>query len=249
MKISIITVCYNSEKTIEKTIESVLSQKNAEIEYIIIDGGSTDQTIEIINRYKKNIDFFLSERDLGIFDAINKGIIRASGKVISILHSDDIYFNQYTISNVTRYFNKKTDLECLIGNTLITKKKSNEIKRKYGAKIFKKWMLYFGFSPPHPSTFILKEIYKTFGLYSIDFKIAGDFDFYLKIMLKNSVKFLTVDENYVIMKTGGASSNSFKSNYYSTKEIIKSFKKNKLYSNFFLVMLRFPFKLIQYLIR
>lgn len=249
MKVSIITVCFNSEKTIEKTIVSVLAQKNTEIEYIVIDGGSTDQTIKIINKHKQYIDIFLSESDLGIFDAINKGIIRASGEVISILHSDDIYFDQYAISNVTSYFNKQPSLECLIGNTLITKKNSNKIKRKYSSKIFKKWMLYFGFSPPHPSTFVRKEIYKTLGLYSTDFKIAGDFDFYLKIMLKNSVKFLTVDEDYVIMKSGGVSSYSLKSNYHSTKEIIQSFKKNKLYSNFFLVMLRFPFKLIQYLIK
>mgnify|MGYP001580538175 FL=1 len=106
MKVSIITVCFNSEKTIEKTIESVLAQKNTEIEYIVIDGGSTDQTIKIINKHKQYIDIFLSESDLGIFDAINKGIIRASGEVISILHSDDVYFDQYAISNVISYFNK-----------------------------------------------------------------------------------------------------------------------------------------------
>ena len=161
MKISVITVSLNSALTIEETIKSVISQKNKnEIEYIIIDGGSTDKTIEIINNYKSDIDFFLSENDKGIFDAINKGIKYSTGDIISILHSDDIFFNNQTIDSVVKYFNVNDKLDCLIGNTLILKKNSNKIHRKYSSKFFKKWMLRFGYSPPHPSTFI-KKIFMT----------------------------------------------------------------------------------------
>ena len=124
MKISVITVSFNSASTIEETIKSVISQNNKKnIEYIIIDGGSTDKTIEIINNYKSDIDIFLSEKDKGIYDAINKGIKYSTGDIISILHSDDIFFNNQIIDCVVKYFNEDNKLSCLIGNTLILKKK------------------------------------------------------------------------------------------------------------------------------
>lgn len=250
MKISVITVSYNSALTIEETIKSVISQKKSnDIEYIIIDGGSTDQTIKIINNYISDIDIFLSEKDKGIFDAINKGILKATGDIISILHSDDIYFNDKTIDTVVKYFKDDEKLDCLIGNTLISKKESKIISRKYSSKFFRKWMLRFGYSPPHPSTFIKKHIYDNFGCYNIDHKIAGDFEFYLKIFFKEKVSFKTIDKNLVIMKSGGASSNSLKSNLISTIEILRSLKKYKLTSNILFVALRFPLKLFQYFIR
>ncbi len=250
MKISVITVSYNSALTIEETIKSVISQKKRNnIEYIIIDGGSTDQTIEIINNYKSDIDFFISEKDKGIFDAVNKGIMYATGDIVSILHSDDIYFDDKTIDIVVQYFKGDEKLDCLIGNTLIFKKDSNKILRKYSSKFFKKWMLRFGYSPPHPSTFIKKRIYDNFGCYNIEHKIAGDFEFYLKIFLKETVNFKTIDQNLVIMKSGGASSSSLKSNLISSIEIVKSLKKYKLTSNILFVVLRFPLKLFQYFIK
>ncbi|MAY90755.1 MAG: glycosyl transferase [Rickettsiales bacterium] len=250
MKISVITVSFNSASTIEETIKSVISQKNKKnIEYIIIDGGSTDKTKEIINNYKSDIDIFLSEKDKGIFDAINKGIKYSTGDIISILHSDDIFFNNQIIDCVVKYFNEDDKLSCLIGNTLILKKNSNKILRKYSSKFFRKWMLRFGYSPPHPSTFIKKNIYDKFGHYNINNKIAGDFEFYLKIFLKYSVNYKAIDQDLVIMKSGGASSNSFKSNLISTIEINNSLKKYKLSSNVLFVVLRFPLKLFQYFIK
>ena len=147
MKISVITVSFNSALTIEETIKSVISQKNRnDIEYIIIDGGSSDHTMEIINKYKSYIDIFLSEEDEGIFDAINKGIEHSTGDIISILHSDDVYFNNQTIDSVVKYFEEDHKLDCLIGNTLILKKNSSKILRKYSSKFFRKWMLRFGYS-------------------------------------------------------------------------------------------------------
>ena len=106
-------------------------------------------------------------------------------------------------------------------------------------------MLYFGFSPPHPSTFIKKNIYDKHGMYKTNYEIAGDFEFYLRVILKNKISYKTLDEKYIIMKTGGKSSKSIKSNIISTKEILKSFRENEIYSNLFFVLLRFPLKLIQ----
>ena len=247
MKVSIITVCYNSEKTIEKTIKSVLSQNYKNYEYIIIDGGSTDNTINIIDKYKKKIDMFKSEKDRGIYDAINKGIKYSTGSVISILHSDDTFYENSTTLKIMSHFNSSPSLECLIGNTIITK---NDLKKKircYRANFFKKWMLYLGYSPPHPSTFFRKEIYNKHGLYKNEYTIAGDFEFFVRIFLKKNLLFKIINENFVLMRSGGKSSKTLMSNFISSKELIKSFKDNNLYTNWFLITLRFPLKLIQYI--
>tara|TARA_B100000795_G_C22751166_1_gene419494 strand:- start:276 stop:1025 length:750 start_codon:yes stop_codon:yes gene_type:complete len=249
MKLTIITVCFNSEKTIENTIKSVIAQNNLNYEYIIIDGGSTDSTKIIINKYIKYISFFSSEKDEGIYDAINKGIIKSTGDVIAILHSDDIFYGTKTTESVINHFKSISDLDCLIGNTVITNSNSGKIIRKYSGNFFKKWMLYIGFSPPHPSTFIKKNIYDKLGLYNNSYKIAGDFDFYIRLFLKAKITFKLVNESYVLMQSGGKSSNSIKSNFISSKEIIKSLRGNNLYSNWFLILLRFPIKLIQFIIK
>ena len=247
MKVSIITVCFNSQKTIRKTIKSVISQSYKNYEYIIIDGGSTDNTIKIINEYKKCISVFISEKDKGIYDAINKGIKKSTGSVVSILHSDDIFYNNQTTKKVMSYFSSNLKLDCLIGNTLITKNNSKKVIRNYKANSFKKWMLYLGFSPPHPSTFFSKKIYKKFGLYNKKYNIAGDFEFYVRIFLKQNILLRIVNKNFILMKSGGRSSESLKSNFISSNEIIKSFKDNNLYTNWLLVILRYPIKLLQYI--
>ncbi len=247
MKVSIITVCYNSQKTIENTIRSVLTQNYKNYEYIIIDGGSTDNTIKIIKKYKKKIQIFRSEKDKGIYDAINKGIKYATGSVISILHSDDIFYNKFTTQKVMSHFNSNSKINCLIGNTIITDNNFKKKLRSYKANFFKNWMLYFGFSPPHPSTFFRSKIYRKYGLYKNKYIIAGDFEFFVRIFLKKKILFKIIDENFVLMKSGGKSSSSIKSNLISSQEIIKSFKDNKLYTNWFLIILRFPLKLIQYI--
>ena len=221
MKISVITVCFNSENTIERTIESVLAQKYKNFEYIIVDGGSSDGTINIINRYKDFLKAIVSEKDEGIYDAINKGIKIAEGDIISIIHSDDAFFNINVFDNVVSNFQNNLNLDCLIGTTIINKYNSKKIHRKYNPKIFRNWMLYFGFSPPHPSTFIKKNIYDKHGMYKTNYEIAGDFEFYLRVILKNKISYKTLVEKYIIMKTGGKSSKSIKSNIISTKEILK----------------------------
>ena len=249
MKISIITVCYNSEKTIEKTINSVLSQNFKNFEYIIIDGGSTDGTLKIIEKFKNKIHKIVSEKDNGIFDAINKGINFANGDIISVIHSDDLFFDNDVLDNVSKSFIANPNLECLIGTTLIKKIGSNSVLRKYNPDFFKKWMLYLGYSPPHPSTYIKKSVYDKYGLYKLNYQIAGDFEFFLRIFLKFNVSFKTIDEKFVIMYMGGKSTASINSNLISNREILKSFKENKIYSNWLFILVRFPIKLLQFILR
>ena len=249
MKISVITVCLNSSKTIEKTIISVINQNYKNIEYIIIDGGSKDNTNEIVKKYKNNISKFISENDNGIYSAINKGIKLATGEIVSILHSDDYYFNSEVLSEVVDYFKVNKHLECLIGTTLMKRKSSDNILRKYSPINFKKWMFYFGISPPHPSLFLKNSLYQKFGLYEEKYKIAADFEFYLRLFLINKINYKFTKSKYVVMNYGGKSTFSLKSNLVSSKEILSSFKDNKLYNNWFLILLRFPVKLLQFVFK
>ena len=183
MKISIITVCLNSEKTIERTIKSVITQKYRDIEYILIDGNSKDKTIDIINKYKSSISKIISEKDNGIYSAINKGLKLATGEVISILHADDYYINDKVLNDIAEKFKIDQNLQCYIGTTLMKRKENSEILRKYSPINFKKWMMYLGISPPHPSMFLKRSVYKKYGFYKEDYKIASDFEFYLRIFL------------------------------------------------------------------
>lgn len=246
MKISIITVSLNSEDTIERTIKSVITQSYKNIEYIVIDGNSSDDTFKIVNKYSDYISYSISENDKGIYDAINKGIKNSTGEIVSVLNSDDAYYDRNVLSNVYDNFKKFNDLEMLIGDTVIQNQHTKKILRIYDAKSFKPKYLKFGYSPPHPSTFIKREVYNKYGYYNINYNIASDFDLYVRLILKHKIKYKLIKERFVIMNSGGKSSRSIKSNIVSTKEIMLSLKNNEIYSNLIFVLLRFPLKIIQY---
>ena len=225
MKISVITVCLNSEETIENTILSVINQKNSNFEYIVIDGGSTDNTKKIISKYKDKIDLFISEKDSGIYDALNKGIDLARGNIISILHSNDIYFDSNVLEKALYHFKNDNKIDFILGDVRQKKINSKKTLRFYSAKNFKPWMLRIGISPPHPGSFIKKSIYESKGNYDILYKIASDFDLYVRYIIKENLKYKITNECYVIMSPGGLSNSGIKSHITSTKEIIKSLKK------------------------
>ena len=251
MKFSVITVSFNSEKTIEETILSVIRQNYNNFEYILVDGGSNDKTLEIVNKYKKYFSKIISEKDEGVYDAINKGIKVSTGDIISIIHSDDLFISNEILSKINNIFKKNLTTKILVGNTLIFKLKKNKKKiiRNYRSAGFYNWMMYFGYSPPHPSSFIKKEVYSKFGLYNKKFKIAGDFEFFLKALIVKKINLNKVNENLVLMRMGGKSNSSISSHIISTKEILASFRINNLKNFLPMVMIRFPLKLFQYLFK
>jgi glycosyltransferase involved in cell wall biosynthesis len=229
MKISIITVVYNNENTIKDAIDSVLSQSYKNIEYIIIDGASTDQTINIIKSYEKKITKFISEKDLGIYDAMNKGILQATGDIIGILNSDDLYENNKIIEIITNEFIKDIELDILYGNLVYVEK--NDI-----TKIVRKWiscdydMTFFerGDVPPHPSLFLKKKVYNTVGLFDLKYKLASDYEFMLRVFKKNSFKSKYINQVFVKMRLGGATNKNFRNIYLGNLEILKAWKNNSL---------------------
>ena len=249
MKISVITVCLNSEKTIENTIRSVIKQNYDQIEYIVIDGGSKDKTIELINKYRHSITKLVSEKDGGVYSAINKGLKLATGDIISILHSDDFFADENVLSKIATQFNNDVSLECFIGTTLMKRRNNNKILRKYSPINFKKWMMYLGISPPHPSMFLRRSVYEKYGFYKEDYEIASDFEFYLRILYKNRINYNITDNPYVIMNYGGISTKSFNSNLVATKEILRSFRENGIYNNLFIICLRFLYKIFQFIFK
>ena len=238
MKISLITVCFNSSKTIEKTIESVLLQQKCNLEYIVIDGASQDNTLEIIQKYSNQIDVIISEKDNGIYDAINKGINLATGDYIGILNSDDIFTNQFVLSNILKEFTANNNLDCLIGDICFVND-NNKIIRYYTSKSWIPGKLKLGLMPPHPSFYCKRSLFQTLGNYRIDFKIAADYELFVRYFLINKISYKYLPSNFVTMKIGGVSTKSLGSNLLINKEVLKALKINKIQSSYFLIIFKF----------
>ena len=247
MRLSIITVTLNSKKTIISTLNSILSQTYKDIEHIIVDGGSTDGTVQIINEYNHHNKKLIISKGSGIYKSMNLGIENASGEIITILNSDDIYQNENSISNVMKCVSKFPNKSIFLGDVVYFKNTSfYNIYRHYKAKNFKTWQLKIGLMPPHPPSFIKKKIYNKYGLYYENFKIASDFEIFLRLIYKYKLDFKILNQTIVRMRMGGISGKNFESYIISTKEILKSFKINSLKTNFFKIILRLPPKLLQY---
>lgn len=205
MKISIITVVHNNERNIEECILSVLSQSYNNVEYIIIDGGSTDGTVEVINRYKDQISVFYSEKDEGLYDALNKGYLAATGDVIGILHSDDLFFHNSVLSDVKESFNQN-NIDILYGDGVYCQRDDIcKIKRVYFGGKFKKYKLYLGWMPLHTTMFIRNEVFEKHGLYDKQYDIAGDYDICLRWFLDDDLTKYYDKSFKVIMRIGGRS--------------------------------------------
>ena len=247
MKISIVTVCYNSEKTIRDAIEAVLSQDYPDIEYLIIDGLSNDNTSKIINQYPGRIAKVISEPDNGIYDAMNKGIKHATGDVIGILNSDDFFEDSSVISDVVRHFNSNPLADLIIGDVVYVDPLNIEkITRFYSSKKFRRSKLRFGWMPPHAATFIKTDVYRRLGSYSTDFKISADYELFVRMLLVHSLVYSRIDQVLTRMRTGGVSSSGLKSKFLLNAEIVKACRDNGVYTNIFLVLLKTPMKLLEF---
>ncbi len=245
MKISIITVCFNSEKTIEKTILSVLSQNYSNIEYIIVDGQSMDNTLEIINNYIDKIDCIISEPDKGIYDAINKGILKATGEIIGILNSDDEFYDNTIISKIVSHFLDNTALDSIIGDVVFENNRQ-QIVRNYSSKNWNENKFSWGFMPPHPSFYCKKDIYNKLGLYKTDFKIGADFELLIRFLKIQKINFEYISLIMVRMKTGGVSTRGFKSLYIINKEIFNACKINGIKTNYIKLYSKYFIKIFEY---
>ena len=245
MKITILTVCYNNQETILATLNSVLSQNYKNIEHIIIDGHSTDKTKIFLKKYPyKNKKIFYIKK-MGVYNAINYGVKKATGDILHILHADDIYNSPDIISNIVKIAKKKKAEIFTSDVNYFHKNNYNTVSRFFSAKSFSNNEIYSGLMPPHTGLFFKKNIYKKF-LYNENFKIAGDFELLLRILLMKKIKFFYTNLISVRMRTGGISNKNIYSYLITTLEIMKAFKYNKLKFSFFKSFFRIPRKISQF---
>ena len=238
-KISIITVTLNSEKTIVNTLNSAINQTCKNTEHIFVDGGSSDNTIKILKKYPFKNKKIIIKKKSTIYEAINIGIKNSTGHIISILNSDDFYNNDKILERIYKEFKKDKTAEVISGNVVYFKNnKFKEITRYYKASDFKINEIYIGMMPPHTGTFIKKSIYNKYGLYSEKYKIASDYDYFVRIF-KNKINYRRVNYITTRMKAGGVSGKSIISNIKSSFEIIHSLKKNHIKQHPLKILLRF----------
>jgi glycosyltransferase involved in cell wall biosynthesis len=206
MKVSIITVCYNRKHTMAKSIESVLKQDYPNIEYIVIDGNSKDGTKEIIESYSDKITKYISEPDQGMYDAINKGLHLATGDILGLMHSDDVFYDTTVVSKIVTAFEKSPDTDGIYGNGIYISNDAEEriVRNRIGEEYnFEK--LKSGWLPLHPTVYLKKSIIEKYGVYNLDFKIASDTEFLLRYLFKHKIKMSYLNEYIVKMRMGGLS--------------------------------------------
>ena len=216
MKVSLITIAYNSAATIEDTIKSIVAQEYSNIEYIIIDGGSTDNTLSIIEKYKESISTIISEPDKGIYDAMNKGVQNATGDLVGILNSDDIYTDNKVVSNIVEAIGNKDSIYADL--VYVDRDNTDKVTRywksgKYRRGIFKK-----GWMPPHPTFFIKKSCYDQYGIYNLQLKSAADYELMLRMLHKHNISVAYLPEVITKMRVGGQSNITLLNRFKANKE-------------------------------
>ncbi len=231
MKISIITVCYNSAAHIEDALLSVANQDYPDIEHIVIDGNSTDGTQHILEKHAGKLAYWTSEPDSGIYDAMNKGIERATGDVVGILNSDDFYYDDQAISKIANAFqNHETD--AVFGDLIFVDPKNlDRTVRTYSSKNWHPEKFAKGYMPAHPTFFVRREFYGKYGLFETDYVIAADYEMLIRLLYVHKLNYKYLPMKMVKMRTGGVSSNGFRSNITLNNEIIKACKTHGINTN------------------
>lgn len=247
--ISIITATYNSAETINDTIKSVLCQTNKDFEYIIVDGGSTDETIDIVKSYESEFSGrlkWVSEKDKGIYDAMNKGIKMASGDIIGILNSDDYYTSDDILQTIADAF-KCQNVDAIYGDIHFIKDGvPDKCVRYYSSRLFSPFWLRFGFMPAHPSFYCKREVFDKSGLYRLDYKIGSDYEMMVRLFRKHKISSRYVPKDFVTMRTGGASNSNLQSRLTLIKEDVKACRDNGIYTNELFICLKFLYKIFEF---
>jgi len=228
MKVSLITVVYNGEKYLNECFESVKAQDYADLEYIVIDGGSTDSTLSIVEQHKKAIGQFVSEKDKGMYDALNKGITIANGEVVGILNADDMLAGTDVISNIVKQF-KEEKSDGVYGNlNYINPDQANSIVRKWVSKPFTLKDIKLGWMPAHPTLYLKKDLFEKYGNYSLDYGTAADYELMIRFLYQHQVKAVFLNQLIVNMRIGGMSNASFKQRYHAMLNDFKAMRSNAI---------------------
>ena len=252
MKITLITACYNSAATIRTCIDSVLAQRGVDVEYIVVDGGSTDGTVDLIKEYADktfnsqlstlNFTFrWLSEKDSGMYDAINKGIAMATGDVVGILNADDLLETPDTLAHIAAVF--APGVECVYADIRFVKDDLKTTVRYYGARHWRPWMHNWGYMPPHPSVYIRRELFAKFGGYRLGYQISADFELMVRYLCRNRVRAVYLPECVVKMRMGGKSTRNWRANILLNVENVRANRANGYFCCFAMMLPKYFFKI------
>ena len=249
MKVSIVTATYNSALTLGDVLVSVLNQTYADIEYIVVDGESIDGTVDIIRQYEpmfKGRLKWISEKDEGIYDAMNKGIRMASGDVVGILNSDDYFTSNDVVEKFMSEF-EDSSIDAVYGDVhYIYSENPGKCVRYYSSRCFKPWRLRFGFMPAHPSFYCLKKVFDKAGLYKTDYAIGSDYEMMVRLFSVYKIKAKYLDMDFVTMRLGGVSTRSFKSRLTLIGDDVRGCRENGVYTNTFMICIKFLSKIFEY---
>lgn len=245
-KVSIITVCYNSAKTIEDTIQSVINQTYDIIEYIIVDGLSTDNTLEIVNKYQDKIAKIVSEKDAGLYDAINKGIELATGEIIANINSDDFYIDNNVITDVVAKMEEDKSDTLYADLYYVDTISTNKVTRNWVSGQYKKGMFFKGWMPPHPTFFVRKSVYDNYGKFNLELKSAADYEIMLRFIHKHECSISYLPRVVVKMRVGGVSNASIKNRLKANREDKKAWEMNGLKPKPFTLIFKPLSKVLQF---
>lgn len=249
MKISIITVCFNSAETIEDTIQSVASQSYSDIEYIVIDGMSKDNTVDIIKKYPNIVSKWISEKDKGIYDAMNKGIALATGDVIGILNADDVYTDSDVLSKVMEKFLDES-VQGVYGDLKYVQKNNlQKVIRFWKSGEYTVGKFFQGWMPPHPTFYVRKSVYEKFGKYRLDMPSASDYEFMLRVIHVNNIKLSYLPQVLVLMREGGMSNKSLQHRINANRDDRRAWQVNGVQPKFYTLYLKPLSKLLQFVLK
>jgi len=247
MKVSIITITYNSAATVEDTLKSVVNQDYPNIEYLIIDGKSKDSTLQIVDKYKDKITKIVSEKDKGLYDALNKGIGLATGDIVGMLHSDDLYASNHVISDIVKTFENNPGAEGVYADLVFVDRNDiDKITRTWESGDYEEGDFLNGWMPPHPTFFVKKECYERYGVFNTTLRLSADYELMLRMIHKNKIKLAYLPKVVVKMRMGGVSNVSFFVRLKANIEDKMAWKLNGIKPGLFTRFLKPASKIMQY---
>lgn len=246
MRITVITACLNRAATISDAIDSVRRQTHGDIEHIVVDGGSTDGTLAVLQQRGDSLARIISGPDQGIYDALNKGIIASTGSLIGFLHSDDVYADDDVLRSVAEEVEKRS-LEALYGDVVYVRPDDvDRIVRRFSSRRFTPARLAWGWMPAHPALFVSRRLFERFGLFKTDYRIAADFEFIARIFSRGDFRYAYLPKVVVKMRLGGISTRSWRSRVTNNVEVMRACRENGIRTNYLKILSKYPAKLLEY---
>jgi len=246
MKVSVITVAFNASHTIADTLDSVAAQLHPDIEHVVVDGASTDGTLEVIKRHGQRVSRLVSEPDSGIYDAMNKGLRLATGDIIGFLNADDVYVDPGVLARVAAAM-EHDRLDVLFGDAeFVSPERPDKSLRRYRSDRFRPDRIAWGWMPAHPALFLRRQVYERFGLFRTDYRIAGDFELVARVFHGDTLKYRHVPEVMVRMRTGGISTGGWRNTLLLNREVLRACRENGIKTNLVKILSKYPAKLLEF---